>query len=107
MRHPLVGIGAAGIVSTVAFTLFIFGESSNIEISDIMNTSVLLGLAFGAILAVGLATMAKNLRSGKQEIIASKSDWTKTCPRCGTFLRKRRNFCPNCGEDLRYDDVDP
>ena len=101
MRYPLVGIGAAGIVSTVTFSLFIPGESSGFVLNDFFNTSLLLGLAFGAILAVGLATMAKTLQARKTAQVASGTDWTKKCPNCETFIRKRTHFCPSCAYDLR------
>ncbi len=101
MKYPLVGVGAAGIVSTVAFSLFLPGEGARFGIGDILDTSLLLGMAFGAILTVGLAAMAKNLSTREGGPIASKTDWCKTCPSCSTFIRKRRNFCPHCGADLR------
>ncbi len=101
MKTALVGIGAAGIVSTVAFALFLPGEDSALRMTDVMDTSVLLGLAFGAILAVGLARMAATVKSRKHEMAGSQVDWAQTCPKCGAFMRKRRNFCPECGADLR------
>lgn len=97
----MVGIGAAGIVSTVAFALFLPGEGSALRMTDVMDTSVLLGMAFGAILAVGLARMAESVRSRKHESAGSLVDWAKTCPACGALMRKRRSFCPECGADLR------
>ena len=101
MKYPLVGIGAAGIISTVTFTLFMPGGSSGFEVTDYVNTSLMLGLAFGAILAVGLATMAKTLQAKRRQHAASGTDWSTKCPRCGTFIRKRTHFCPNCAQDLR------
>lgn len=101
MKTALVGVGAAGIVSTVACALFLPGDSSAFRMTDVVDTSVLLGLAFGAILAVGLATMAKAVRSRKHEAPGSEIDWAQTCPKCGAFMCKRRNFCPECGADLR------
>lgn len=101
MKTALVGVGAAGIVSTVACGLFLSGEGSASKMTDVMDTSVLLGLAFGAILAVGLATMTKTVRSRKHEAPGSEIDWARTCPKCGALMRKRRAFCPECGADLR------
>ena len=101
MRYPLVGIGAAGIVSTVTFTLFLPGDSAGFGLNDLMNTSLLLGLAFGAILAVGLATMAKTLHTRRSADTTSGTYWTRECPNCGIFIRKRTHFCPNCAHDLR------
>jgi hypothetical protein len=96
-----VGIGAAGIVSTVTFSLFIPGDSAGFALNDFFNTSLLLGLAFGAILTVGLATMAKTLQTRRGRTVVSGTDWMKECPNCGTFIRKRTHFCPNCAFDLR------
>ena len=101
MRYPLVGIGAAGIVSTVTFSLFVPGESSTFALNDFFNTSLLLGLAFGAILTVGLATMAKTLQARKVDHAASGTDWMQKCPNCETIIRKRTHFCPSCAFDLR------
>ncbi len=100
MKMALVGIGAAGIVSTVACTLFLPGERP-FEMADLVDTCLLLGLGFGAILAVGLAAMAQTVRSRRQEALGSEIDWAQNCPKCGAFMRKRRSFCPACGADLR------
>ena len=100
MKYPLVGIGAAGIVSTVTFSLFVPGGSA-FGINDFVNTSLLLGLGFGAMLAVGLATMARTFQTRKKGSITSGTDWSKQCPNCGTFITKRAHFCPNCAYDLR------
>ena len=100
MKYPLVGIGAAGIVSTVTFSLFIPG-GSGFALGDFFNTSLLLGLAFGAILAVGLAAMAKTLQTRRAGPVASGTDWSRQCPNCQTFIRKRTHFCPHCAFDLR------
>jgi len=103
MRHPLVAVGAAGIVSTFAFSLFVLPQSSSFSVDDVMQTSVLLGLAFGAMLVVGLATMAKTLQGRRRNPVSSGTEWTTRCPVCGAFIRRRRSFCPNCGADLRFE----
>lgn len=103
MKHPLVAVGAAGIVSTFAFSLFVLPQSSSFGVDDVMETSVLLGLAFGAMLVVGLATMAKTLQGRRRRRPASGTEWTTHCPVCGAFIRRRRSFCPNCGADLRFE----
>jgi hypothetical protein len=103
MKHPLVGIGAAGIVSTVAFTLFILPESPNFEMNDVLDTTVLLGLAFAAVLAVGLTKMANNLRR-RDNRTPSPTNWSTKCPECGRHIARRTTFCPSCGADLRYHD---
>jgi len=45
MKMALVGIGAAGIVSTVACTLFLPGQEP-FEMADLVDTCLLLGLGW-------------------------------------------------------------
>ena len=57
MKMPLVGVGIAGLVSAVAFALFPLEGSSPLKAGDLLDTFVLLGMTFAAVLIMAFLVL--------------------------------------------------
>jgi hypothetical protein len=53
MRPIFLGIGIAGIISTISFALIPFDPKIALEGTELVETTILLGLGFAAIILTG------------------------------------------------------
>ena len=96
----MMGIGVAGLVSSIIFVIFPLDESFAWTGSDLLSTLGLLTMTFAVILLMGL-TINPTKRTSRDGSSPTGSRWLKQCSKCGKTLRRRTAFCPACGVDVR------
>jgi hypothetical protein len=103
MRSSYVGVGIAGVVSSVVFALFPL-DGCPMSSGGLVETLLLLGTTFGAVLFVGFVSRPsrpKNVSPGDGHRAPTPgSEWCRRCPRCRRVVSRRRSFCPECGSNM-------
>jgi hypothetical protein len=100
MKITFVGVGIAGLISSISFTLYPLGGWPRLEGGDLFDTLVLLGFTFGAVLFVGFASGPNKVSGGDNREGYGVYGWRKSCPRCSSVTTKKTSFCPKCGLNL-------